>query len=218
MKRAFALLAAVSAVAVAVPAAAQDSNLGGFRIEGLVGYDGSRAGSSADLDNAGDIDQSMDGVNYGVGVGYDVDMGSMVVGAEAELMDSEASSENDPSTFNSFGVANIDAGRDLYAGIRAGVKVGPNSLVYAKGGYTNARYNVLASDGVTDTETDLKVDGYRIGAGAQVNLGTNLYVKGEYRYSNYAGGEVESPTGVESDNFDVDIDRHQFVVGVGAKF
>jgi hypothetical protein len=29
---------------------------------------------------------------------------------------------------------------------------------------------------------------------------------------------VESPTGVESDNFDVDLDRHQFVVGVGMKF
>ena len=113
---------------------------------------------------------------------------------------------------------NIDAGRDLYAGVRAGFKVGPNSLLYAKGGYTNARYNVLTTDNTTDTQTDVKVDGWRVGAGAQVGLGNNLYVKGEYRYSNYAGGEVESPTGVESDNFDIDLDRHQFVVGVGARF
>ena len=49
-------------------------------------------------------------------------------------------------------------------------------------------------------------------------LSDRFFVKGEYRYSNYAGGEIESPTGVESDNFDVDLDRHQFVVGAGLRF
>ena len=46
----------------------------------------------------------------------------------------------------------------------------------------------------------------------------DVYVKGEYRYSQYQEGEVEAPSGLESDRFDVDLDRHQFVVGVGARF
>jgi outer membrane immunogenic protein len=215
MNKGLTLLAAVSAAAIAVPAAAQSTSFSGPRVEALVGYDSSQPGSDSNIPN---VEEKFDGVNYGVGVGYDIDLGSTVLGVEGELMESEAKTDFNTAGFATYGIANVDAGRDLYAGVRAGVKVGPNSLVYAKGGYTNARYNVLTTDNTTDTQTDLKVDGWRVGAGAQVNLSNNLYVKGEYRYSNYAGGEVESPTGVESDNFDVDLDRHQFVAGVGLKF
>jgi len=217
MKKGLALLAAASVAALAAPAAAQNENtFTGPRVEALVGYDSSEPGSTVDIPN---VDESFDGVNYGAGIGYDFDMGGAVVGVEAEYMESDAKTGDfDTSGFATYGIANVEAGRDIYVGARAGFKVGPNSLVYAKGGYTNAKYNVLATDNTTDTQTNLKVDGWRVGAGAEVALNNNLFVKGEYRYSNYAGGEIESPTGLESDNFDVDLDRHQFVVGLGARF
>jgi outer membrane immunogenic protein len=91
-------------------------------------------------------------------------------------------------------------------------------MVYAKGGYTNAKYNILASDGTTDTNSDFNLDGWRAGAGVEVAVTNNVFVKAEYRYSNYTDGEVEAPNGVESDDFGIDVDRHQGVVGVGLRF
>ena len=220
MKKGIALLmAAGSAVAFTVPAAAQDAtDFTGPRIEALVGYDSARPGSTVDIDNNDDVDQSIDGVNYGFGAGYDFDMGSAVLGVEGEYMRSEAQTEYDTAGFTTFGVSNIDAGRDLYLGARAGLKVTPRTLAYVKGGYTNAKMNVLATDNTTDVETDLNLDGWRAGAGVEHKIAGNVYVKGEYRYSQYQEGEVEAPSGLESDRFDVDLDRHQFVVGVGARF
>lgn len=221
MKKGIALLlAAGSAVALTVPAAAQDDErtFTGPKVEALVGYDSTRPGSTVDIDNADDLDQSIDGVTYGFGAGYDYDLGSMVIGAEGEYMRSEAQTEFDTTGFTTYGVSNIDAGRDLYLGARVGVKATPRTLVYAKAGYTNAKMNVLATDNTTDVETDLNLDGWRAGVGVEQQVAGKVYVKGEYRYSQYQEGEVEAPSGLESDRFDVDLDRHQFVVGVGARF
>lgn len=220
MKKGIALLlAAGSAMAFAVPAAAQDdATFTGPRVEALVGYDSNRPGSTADIDNNDAIDQSIDGVAYGVGAGYDFDLGSAVVGIEGEYVRSEAQTDFDTTGFTTFGVSNIDAGRDLYLGARVGFKATPRTLVYVKGGYTNAKYNVLATDNTTDTDTDINLDGWRAGAGVEFAISPHLYVKGEYRYSQYQEGEVEAPSGLESDRFDVDVDRHQAMFGVGARF
>lgn len=219
MKKVLFLAAAGSMVAIASPAVAQDSDaFTGFRLEGLVGYDSTRPGSDVDLDNADEVDQSIDDITYGVGVGYDMNMGGVVLGVEGEYMESQAKTEFDTAGFTEFGVANIDAGRDLYAGVRVGVPLGERALVYAKGGYANARLNVLATDNTTDTETDINLDGWRAGAGAEFAITDNFFVKAEYRYSNYGEAEFEAPSGLESDRFDVDLDRHQVVGGVGVRF
>ena len=220
MKKGIALLlAAGSAVAFTVPAAAQDDpDFTGPRVEALVGYDSVRPGSTVDIDNADDIDQSIDDITYGFGLGYDFDMGSAVLGVEGEYMRSEAKTDFDTTGFAATGIRNIDAGRDLYIGARAGLKVTPRTLAYVKAGYTNATMDVLATDNTTDVETDLNLDGWRAGAGVEHKITDTVFLKGEYRYSQYQEGEVEAPSGLESDRFDVDLDRHQFVVGVGARF
>ena len=219
MKKVLFLAAAGSMVAIASPAMAQDLDaFTGFRLEGLVGYDSIRPGSKDDIDNAGDLDQSINDVTYGVGAGYDMNMGGVVLGVEGEWMKSQAKTDYDTFGFTEFGVANIEAGRDLYAGVRVGVPLGSKALIYAKGGYTNARFNVLATDNVTDTQTDIDVDGWRAGAGAELALSKNMFVKAEYRYSNYGQGEVQAPSGLESDRFNVDVDRHQVVAGFGIRF
>jgi len=221
MKKGIALVLAASSLgAIAVPAAAQDEDRAftGPKVEALVGYDITKPGSTVDIDNADDVDQSVDGVAWGAGVGYDYDMGSTVLGVEAEWMQSEAKTDFDTTGFTTYGISNIEAGRDLYLGARAGVKVTPKTLAYVKAGYANAKMNVLATDNTTDVETDLNLDGWRAGAGIEQKVGDTIYIKGEYRYSQYQEGEVEAPSGLESDRFDVDLDRHQFLVGVGARF
>lgn len=219
MKKGLALITAASVAAIATPAMAQDNEaFTGPRVEALIGYDSSRPGSTVDIDNADDLDQSIDDVAYGVGVGYDVALGGAVVGVEGEWMESEAKTEFDTAGLTTFGVGNIETGRDLYVGARAGVLVTPKTLLYVKGGYTNARYNVLATDNTTDLETNIDVDGWRAGAGAELAVSDNVFVKAEYRYSNYQEGEVQGPSGLESDRFDVDLDRHQVMAGVGVRF
>jgi len=189
------IVAALFAATAAAPAFAQDSaapNMGGFRLEGLVGYE------TTDIDE----DQGTDGLIYGVGVGFDVQSGRTVFGVEAEAMESEI----DECVVSGLAAGDklcADAGRDLYIGGRAGVVVGTNSLVYAKAGYTNTRFELEFDPAVGNTTTvkdDL--DGVRVGGGVQFGLGTNLYAKAEYRYSNYEQG----------------FDKHQGLVGLGFKF
>jgi outer membrane immunogenic protein len=186
--------AAIAAVAVAAPAAAQEgAPFTGPRIEALVGYD--------NLRGAGD---GRDGLAYGVAAGYDFQMGGAVAGLEVEYTDSDVD-----GCATGFVVAAdricATAGRDLYAGGRLGFAVAPSTLVYAKAGYTNARVGLNYTDSVTpanDFRLSDELDGVRVGAGLEQKLGTNLYAKAEYRYSNYESG----------------FERHQVLGGVGFRF
>ena len=193
--RKFAIAAALAAGTIATPALAQDNdNLGGFRIEGLVGYD-----------HPSILDESADGVAYGVGVGYDFQSGNAVFGVEAEAMDSSAN-EDVAGAFLPGDSLRVRAGRDLYVGGRVGFGIGGNNLIYAKAGYTNARVRVDYEDGTAGTVNDFtqrtNLDGIRAGAGAQIGLGSRAYLRTEYRYSNYQDG----------------VDRHQVVGGLGLRF
>jgi len=213
------LLAAAAGAAIAAPAAAQDSEFSGPWVAGVAGYDINKAGSSQDDDINEDRDESVEGLMYGAAVGYDIDLGTMVVGAEAELTDSKADTDYD-SNFNTFGLGAVDAGRDIYVGARAGFKATPSTLIYGKAGYTNARFNYVGGDGTTNYNQNLDTDGWRVGAGVEQKFGAMTFGKIEYRYSNYKKGEIDfEATGIaDSDRFDIDTDRHQVVASVGIRF
>src|SRR3546814_8564507 len=109
-------------------------------------------------------------------------------GVEAELTDSTAKSDRH-SYVDDFGFGRVDAGRDIYVGARAGILATPSMLVYVKGGYTNEKLNVLAGDTDEETDTNFKLDGWRVGAGVEHAIGSNSFAKVEYRYSNYNRSE-----------------------------
>lgn len=188
--RSFAL--ALALATVATPALAQESApFTGARVEGVVGWDRLQAGGGRD-----------DEVLYGVGAGYDVQMGGALIGGEVEYTDSDvrecvgAATTADPQVC-------VKSGRDLYAGGRIGTVVGGSTLLYAKAGYTNAAFKATSDDGTTEsTLTSDNLDGVRAGAGAEFAVSQNAYVKGEYRYSNYEQG----------------IERHQALAGFGFRF
>lgn len=188
--------AALLAAGSAVPAFAQDAapSQGGFRIEAIAGYD------AAEI-----IGDSDGGVVYGVGVGYDFQAGRALLGVEAEATDST----NDGCVANVAQAGDsicAAAGRDLYVGARAGIMVSRTIELYARAGYTNARFNIAYDDGTPggagDTSFSQNLDGVRVGAGAQFRIGRHAYVSGEYRYSNYEQGS----------------DRGQFLGAVGFRF
>ena len=221
MKYTVAILAASSVAAISAPAMAQDTNAAftGPRVEVLAGFDGSKAGSTIDDDINEDNDQSIEGIAYGAAVGYDVAFGGVLVGAEAEYTGSTADTDFEDGDFEGFGFGNVETGRDLYVGARIGVLAQPDLLVYAKGGYTNAKYNLRSNDGTREFDQDIDADGYRVGAGLEYALSGNSFTKIEYRYSNYSDAELDFSNDVpDSDRFDIDTDRHQVMVGFGVRF
>lgn len=210
-----------SGVAIAAsPALAQevDSTFTGPRVEAIIGYDVTQAGSSVDNDTTQSDDESIDGLLYGIGAGFDFAAGGVVLGLEGEYTDSTAKTGFDNGDFEGFGFGSVKTGRDLYVGGRVGFIAAPKTLVYAKAGYTNARFDVLASDGRTELKSNFDTDGYRLGAGVEQAISENAFAKLEYRYSNYSEGEIDVPNGMDSDRFDVDLDRHQVVASVGLRF
>ena len=197
--------ALAASTALAAPAFAQDSgdesSFTGPRAEGIVGWDRAESGENLEGD-------ARDGVVYGGAVGYDVQMGQAVLGAEAELTGS-TTKDTARDVLAADDRLDVKAGRDIYLGGRVGFAVGDRALIYAKGGYTNARINThYDAPGVAGVKTGENLDGWRAGAGAEVKLGGKVYAKAEYRYSNYGN----------ADGYDINLDRHQVVGGVGIRF
>lgn len=224
MNKTFALVAAGSALA-ATPAFAQDpanpaAGFQGPHVEAVIGYDHNRSGSSVDADNTDRVKQSIDGLLFGAGVGYDVAAGSnLVIGAEAEITGSTAKWDNNNDEPNTFALGRVKADRDIYVGGRVGYAVSPATLVYLKGGYTNARYKLETTDGSVRRNQRLDTDGWRAGAGVEQKFGTNTFGRLEYRYSNYSKGEFDYNRDIpDSPRFNVDTDRHQVVASVGVRF
>jgi outer membrane immunogenic protein len=208
-------LVALLAAGVSAPAFAQDSGaFSGLRVEGLAGYDVLKSGERDDGITTGNNegDEDVNGAVFGVGVGYDYNIGNLVLGVEGEFTESTGKQDADESLdgFN----RRIKTGRDLYAGVRIGAPVTPTTLVYAKGGYTNLAVENFYEGAKDSYAFDTNADGWRLGAGVEQMFGPKAYGKVEYRYSNY--------NNLENNNVDlsrdIDLDRHQIVAGVGIRF
>jgi outer membrane immunogenic protein len=197
-------VAALLAGTAATPAFAQEeAPFTGPHIEAIVGYD--------------DLKGSDGNVLYGVAGGFDFQAGGAIIGIEGEYADSDVkASVNDIlDNGDSF---RLNTDRDLYIGARVGVTLTPSTLLYAKGGYTNAKFESRFRSPVnTGFDRGLTADGYRLGAGIEqkFNLfGPSGFIKAEYRYSNYKNLDA----GRNDFDLDIDADRHQAVVGVGVRF
>jgi outer membrane immunogenic protein len=224
------LIAALMVGATASPALAQPageaSPFTGLRVEGLVGYDSLRSGDNNDdgVDTNDDNgDESVDGVAFGVGAGYDFDLGGIVAGVEGEFTESTGEQDSNETIDGVAFSSGIETGRDLYIGGRIGFRAGPSTLVYGKAGYTNTSIEANIEGDGDRFEFDTNVDGYRLGAGIEQLFGPRAYGKVEYRYSNY--NNLDFSDDFDLDDFDaedfdtdIDLDRHQVVVGVGLRF
>jgi outer membrane immunogenic protein len=199
------LLAALLAGTIVTPAFAQDAGpFSGFRAEGIAGYDSLRAADSEDDDDS----ETISGVAYGVGVGFDFDLGGMVAGFEGEYSDSTGKE----SAIEDGETATLKTGRDLYVGGRLGFRAGPSTLVYGKAGYTNMKLTGSLSEAAAILNFSGETDGWRLGGGVEQLFGPNAYGKLEYRYSSY--GDFKTEDG----QIEADLNRHQVVVGLGFRF
>jgi outer membrane immunogenic protein len=220
-----ALLTGIATPAFAQPAG-EASPFTGFRVEGLAGYDVLKSGDSDEdgVDtNDDDGDESIEGAAFGVGAGYDFDLGGIVAGVEGEFVESTGEQEADETIDGVAFTTGIETGRDLYIGGRIGIRATPTTLVYGKAGYTNTSIEANIEGGGERFEFDTNVDGYRLGVGIEQIFGPNVYGKVEYRYSNY--NNLDFSDNFDLDDFeaedfdtDIDLDRHQVMAGIGFRF
>ena len=201
MKKFFAVSALAVAASAAVPAMAQDANVpfDGPYVAAMAGWDKVRI----DTPIGGGSD---DGILFGGVVGFDKNIKGVVLGVEGEYADSNVKESAD-NVFVVGDRASLKTGRDLYAGVRLGGELVPGFLVYAKGGYTNAKVTASYDDGAVIVSGSDKLDGYRLGAGVETNV-SGFLARVEYRYSDY--GHYEG-TGIQPD-------RHQVAAMLGYRF
>ena len=225
------LAALLAATCLATPAFAE--GLEGFRGEARVGWESLRAAADfpnpdEDEDEPGDelisVSDSESGINYGLEIGYDALISdTFLIGAYGGV---------DFSNYERCGevfeddLACIGAGRTFTAGVRAGIAVTPAFLLYAKGGYSNGRVEFgydsdIDEDDVLDAdvaELSRNVDGWHLGAGAEVAFTPNLYGKLEYAYTDFGTFRF---LGVEDDDepsVGIRPRRHQVTAGIGFRF
>ena len=206
MKMVYATLAAAL---VGAPALAADFS--GPRIEANVGWD--RPQLHVDLNNFSAHGHDS-GVVYGGEAGYDLRFGNLVVGAMAGI---DATSAKDCEQFTT-SQSCFKAGRDWAVGARVGAVIAPRMMIYGKGEYVNVRLKGAFNDAVDTVDNFSGHDdrgGYRLAAGAEFDLARNLYVKAEYRYTNYKDYRYDIG---DADVGRADLSRHQIVGGVGLRF
>ena len=221
------LVAALLAGSAATPALAQDASpFTGLRVEAIGGYDVLKSGESDDdgVDtSSNDGDESLEGISYGVGAGFDFDLGGIVAGVEAEYAESSGEQESDETLDGVNFTTGVETGRDIYVGARLGFRAAPTTLLYVKGGYTNTSIEANYETTSDRFELDTNADGWRLGAGVEQLFGPNAYGKIEYRYSNYNNLDFSDNFDLDdfdAENFDtdIDLDRHQVVAAVGFRF
>jgi outer membrane immunogenic protein len=225
MNRTFVIIPA--ALAFASPALAQDDTEApsGPRIEAIIGYDRLDAG----LEGTDDFDGNDEDVVYGGAIGYDFSNGMISFGVEAEVTTSGLALEERITDLEIdgrlyAGDLSIDSNPEFYVGARLGYGAG-RSIFYLKAGYAMSSIDIDADgtvDGVPDSfNADIDLDGLRLGVGFEYALTDNFYLKTEYRYTDYTGGEIEAlgqTLDIDAALDEIDLNRHQVVMGAGLRF
>ena len=131
-----------------------------------------------------------DDLEYYARIGFDKQMGRVVLGLVGEFGKSEVSdSVSAFSTTPAFYTMTRELDWNAALRARAGYAVGPKTLVYATGGgaYAKIDHSFATSNTANSFEItgDDKAWGWQAGGGLEQKLGSNLSVGVEYLYSRY---------------------------------
>lgn len=203
--------AAALAAAVAMPALAQSTGpvpFSGPYVGAELGWQRDQV-SGSNSSNGVNLTANInaDGLRYGGFAGYDFRFGG------AGVFGIEVGASGTTGKFNNFAGsgANINVGRTFDVTARAGGLVNESTLLYVRGGYSNARYSINEA-GSSYAENR---DGYLIGVGAEQALSPNVSARVEYNYSKFGSfNDVDPVIG----NTNVDLQRHVVKAGVAFRF
>ncbi len=110
---------------------------------------------------------------------------------------------------------------DLVPGIQAEIGTNWGGSVRARAGYAFDRAQVYATGGWAITRGELKIpgffketetyNGYTVGAGVDYAVTDKVFLRGEYRFTDYGSKKILNIV-------DTDVKQHAVTVGLGVKF
>ena len=211
MARAFTAIASAAGAAAllaAAPAVAQEPFNGPY-IGVQAGWQQDNARVSVETGNTEVITRGKkSGFEYGAQLGYDAKLGEQfVLGAEAFVSGSTGRNEFSNTAY-------VKSGRSFGLLGRAGVLATPQTLVYATGGWENARFSFNDAG----TKISKNKDGWTVGAGIEQLINPNVGVRVEYRYSRFGNSHIDALdplTGGETHMRDT---RNRILAGVNYRF
>lgn len=193
---------AIATAAVTAPAAAQEATKFDGPFVGVqLGWQQDRRSATSSTVPPITIRTNGDGLVYGGQVGYDANIGGAVLGLEGSI--TGRSGNNGSATLD------FETGRTINVTARAGLLVSPESLLYARGGYSNARFSLTNPAGNSESR-----NGYTLGAGCERSLTDKISARIEYAYSNYGSDTLPGIGGP----VDVNYRRHGMTAGFNLRF
>jgi outer membrane immunogenic protein len=142
-----------------------------------------------------------DGLVYGGQLGYDANLGGIVIGVEGSITGRTGS--------NSSAALDFETGRTVNVTGRAGFLASSNSLLYARGGYSNTRISVTNPAGASENR-----DGFTLGAGFERSLTDSISARIEYAYSDYGSDALPGIGGP----VEIKYRRHGIITGINFRF
>jgi outer membrane immunogenic protein len=152
----------------------------------------------------GDFDARRDRDSFvgGVFTGYDLQIAPwLVTGVEFGASFSEGGEVRQSARGQTY---RIDVKRSLDATVRVGVPITSSTLVYARGGYSNARIGVRQTGPDSVRRDSVNLDGWLAGGGFERRLFSNVSSRLEYRYARFGDSS--------------DYHRHDVLLGVAYRF
>lgn len=196
------VFSAMAVAAVTAPAAAQEATKFDGPFVGVqLGWQQDRRSATSSTVPPSTTRVTGDGLVYGGQVGYDANIGGAVLGLEGSI--TGRSGNNGSATLD------FETGRTINVTARAGLLVSPESLLYARGGYSNARFSFTNPAGNSESR-----NGYTLGAGYERSLTDKISARIEYAYSNYGSDTLPGIGGP----VDVNYRRHGITAGFNLRF
>ncbi len=157
--------------------------------------------------------QNKSGFAYGGQIGYDFKLTPQVVlGVEASLTGRTGESFLDDGNG---GTARLKQGRTIGASARLGYLVSPEGLLYVRGGYANAKFNIDDAFG----RVSEKRDGYVAGVGYEQIVARNVSARIEYDYSHFGTDNLPAlATGLGANTADLKYTRNAVTAGLNFRF
>jgi outer membrane immunogenic protein len=177
------------AVALSITGTAHAAQFDGPHVGAQVGWQSEKMNYPETSFGPVPIDGKKQSVTTGIYAGYDKRINDkVVIGAETGL---DFATDDEVQVSDAGTSYSIDPKYSIDLTARAGFLLNPQTLVYARGGYTNARIRTTISDGLGTESASSSQDGWLAGVGVERSISDIASARIEYRYSKLSEGDGE---------------------------